>query len=58
MNASTIGYIAARRGSDRGWRLFFVGTENEVWPGLVFASAQSARKYAAARLAAEQSGRG
>ena len=54
MNAQTMAYIKAERGSDGGWRLFFRGTQNEVWPGRVFANAASARRYAAARLAAEQ----
>jgi hypothetical protein len=50
----TMDYIKAERGSDGGWRLFFRGTQNEVWPGRVFANASSARRYAAARLAAEK----
>jgi|694.fasta_scaffold83744_3 hypothetical protein len=53
-NVETMDYIKAERGSDGGWRLFFRGTQNEVWPDRVFANASSARRYAAARLAAEK----
>ncbi len=50
----TMTYIKAERGSDGGWRLFYRGTRNEVYAGRVFANAASARRYAAARAAAEQ----
>ena len=53
-NVETMDYIKAERGSDGGWRLFYRGTRNEVYAGLVFANAASARRYAAARAAAEK----
>jgi hypothetical protein len=48
----SMAYIQARRGRDGGWRLFYRGTENEVYAGRVFADCASARKYAAAKIAA------
>jgi hypothetical protein len=50
----TMNYIMAKRGTDGAWRLYYRGTRSEVYVGLVFANAASARRYAAARAAAEK----
>ena len=47
-------YITAKRGPDGAWKLYYRGTRNEVYAGLTFANAASARRYAAARAAAEK----
>lgn len=50
----TMNYITAKRGPDGAWKLYYRGTRNEVYAGLAFANAASARRYAAARAAAEK----
>ncbi len=37
--------VTARRGSDKRWRLFFVGTRNEVFQNESFISAYAARSF-------------
>ncbi len=46
-------YMKASRGRDGRYRLFFVGTANEVFPCRSFSTAAAARQYAAARAALE-----
>lgn len=39
-------YLAARKGHDGCYRLYFVGTRNEAFPGEVFSTAAAARQFA------------
>lgn len=40
-----IAYVGAKKLPDGRWRLFFVGTRNEVFPGEFFRSASEARNF-------------
>lgn len=40
------GYIKAKQSPDKkSWKLFYIGTSNEVFPGELFRTAQEARQY-------------
>ena len=40
-----VGYTQAKKqAGDRGWKLFYIGTKNEVFPGELFKSAQEAKR--------------
>ena len=53
MQSPAAHYLKAARGRDGRYRLFFVGTAKEVFPGRWFSTAAAARRYAAARAALE-----
>jgi len=48
-NINGMGYVKAKRES-RGYKLYYVGTWNEVYPGELFCSANEARMYHAVNL--------
>lgn len=51
------GYTQARKRPDGKWQLFYIGTRNEVYPGVLFASLREARQYFRAMNAKEDTGR-
>ena len=40
-----LSHIEARKFSKGGWRLFYLGTQKQVFPGEIFKSASQARQY-------------
>ena len=45
MNYDKMGYAMAKKQATGGYKLFWRGTRNEVFPGEVFTSAAEARNY-------------
>jgi hypothetical protein len=49
-----LGYAKAKKQADGSYKLFYIGTENEIFPGEKFKSASEARNYLKVQLAKQQ----
>lgn len=47
-------YLTARKGADGRYRLFFIGTRNEAYPGETFDTAAAARMFVRVAAARRQ----